>query len=78
MNKLDYQIINKKCKNALIDLPFHDDTSMWLKENKALYNSINIQPAGRPGIANSNYEGIWYEHISKFHSKYCSFENDSK
>jgi hypothetical protein len=51
---------------------------VWLKENKALYNSINIQPAGRPGIANSNYEGIWYEHISKFHSKYCSIENDSK
>jgi hypothetical protein len=51
---------------------------MWLKENKALYNSINIQPAGRPGIANSNFEGVKYEHISKFYSKYCIINSDSK
>ena len=78
MNKLDYQKANSKCENALIDLPTHDDTSVWLEENKALFNSINIQPTGRPGIANSNFEGVRYEHISKFHSKYCIIENGSK
>jgi hypothetical protein len=78
MNKEDFQIVNSKCENALKDLPFHDDANIWLKENKALYNSINIQPAGRPGIANSNFEGVKYEHISKFHSKYCIINNDSK
>ncbi len=72
MNKLDYQITNNKCENALIDLPFHVDANIWLKENKALYKSINIQPAGRPGIANSNYEGIRHEHISKFHTIYSN------
>ena len=74
MNKLDYQKANSKCENALIDLPTHDDTSVWLEENKALYNSINIQPTGRPGIANANFEGISYEYISKFHTKYSSLE----
>jgi len=55
-------------------LPFHNDANLWLKENKALYNSINIQPAGRPGIANANFECISYEYISKFHTKYNSLE----
>lgn len=78
MKIINFQITDKKCENALINLPLNDDASIWLKENKALYNSINIQPAGRTGIANANFEGIRYENISKFHSKYCSIDNDSK
>jgi len=74
VDKIEYQIANSKCENALIDLPFHDDASIWLKENKVLYNSINIQPAGRTGIANANFEGVKYEHISKFHTKYSILE----
>jgi hypothetical protein len=32
--------LNQECENALIDFPFHDNTSTWLEEQKALFQII--------------------------------------
>jgi hypothetical protein len=32
--------LNQECENALIDFPFHDNTSTWLEEQKILFQII--------------------------------------
>jgi hypothetical protein len=58
------------CQSIIENYDMFSDISLWLDEHKSLFNQINIQPKGLPGIANSNYEGIRYEYISKFHQLY--------
>ncbi len=70
MTTIEYQIASKFCEEALIELKIENEIPVWLKENQSLFESINIQPIGMPGIANCNYNGKWYEDISIFHSVY--------
>jgi hypothetical protein len=58
------------CQSIIENYDMFSDISLWLEENKSLFNQINIQPKGLPGIANSNFEGVKYEFISKFHQLY--------
>ena len=58
------------CQSIIENYDIFSDIPLWLDENKSLFNQINIQPKGLPGIANSNFEGIKYEYISKFHQLY--------
>jgi hypothetical protein len=68
--KIDFQKINNKCQSVIDSYDIFSDIALWLEEHKSLFNQINIQPKGLPGICNSNFEGIKYEYISKFHSLY--------
>lgn len=70
MDKVDYQITDKFCEEALIALQVDNDIPFWLQENKSLFESISIQPSGLPSIADSNYDGVKYHFISQFHSLY--------
>jgi len=70
MDKVDYQIADKFCEEALIVLQVDNDITIWLQENKSLFASISIQPSGLPSIADSNYDGVKYHFISQFHSIY--------
>ena len=68
--KIDFQNINNKCQSVIDSYDIFSDIALWLEEHKSLFNQINIQPKGLPGICNSNFEGIKYEYISKFHQLY--------
>lgn len=70
MNIIDYEIADNFCLEALEGLSSANDIKVWLTQNESLFQSINTQPIGLPGIANSNFEGVRYEHIAKFHSVY--------
>ena len=68
--KSDFEEANIICQSIIDKYDIFSDMPLWLEEHKSLFNQINIQPKGLPGIANSNFEGIKYEYISKFHSLY--------
>lgn len=77
MDKREFQIADKLCEsliNNFNQFPNFEEVKKWLWSNKSLFNKINIQPKGRMAIANSNYEGIRYENIAKFHSLYQKTE----
>lgn len=77
MDKREFQIADKLCEsliNNFNQFPDFEEVKKWLWSNKLLFNKINIQPKGRMAIANSNYEGIRYENIAKFHSLYQKTE----
>lgn len=65
-----YEIADLKCKTVLVDFETNLNKSEWLNKYKDLYNHISIKPKNLPSIADCNFEGIKYEHISKFHSVY--------
>ena len=69
MEKIDFQIADNFCEEALIELT---DThpSNWIVKHHDLYESISIKPEGRPSIANQHYGGLKYDYIGKFHSIY--------
>ena len=68
--KNEFEEANEKCQSIIENFDIYSDMPLWLKEHKSLFNQINIQPKGLHGICNSNFEGIKYEYISKFHSLY--------
>jgi hypothetical protein len=69
MDKIDYQIAENFCEEALIELEgIHP--SVWLETHKGLYESIEIKPAGLPPIANQNFEDITYHYIGIFFETY--------
>jgi hypothetical protein len=68
--KGEFEEANIICLSIIENYDIFSDISLWLDEHKSLFNQINIQPKGLLGIANSNYEGIRYEYISKFHQLY--------
>ena len=51
MEKIDFQIADNFCEEALIELT---DTlsSNWIVKHHDLYESISIKPEGLPSIAN--------------------------
>ena len=69
MEKIDFQIADNFCEEALIELT-NTHSSGWIVKHKDLFESISIQPEGRPSIANQNYGGIKYDYIGQFHSIY--------
>ena len=69
-SKGEFEETNITCQSIIDKYDIFSDMPLWLEEHKSLFNQINIQPKGLPGIANSNFEGIKYEYISKFHQLY--------
>ena len=69
MNKIDYQIADNFCEEALIELE-NIHPSVWLETHKDLFESITIKPAGLPAIANQNYMGVSYAYIGMFFETY--------
>jgi hypothetical protein len=69
MDKIDYQITDQLCEQALIELDV-SAPDVWIIKHKALFERISIKPNGLPSIANQYYEGVKYSFIGKFHSKY--------
>ena len=70
MDKIDYQIADNFCEEALVELQSCNDTPSWIINHTDLYNSISIKPEGRPSIANQNYNGVRYHYIGEFHYTY--------
>ena len=69
MEKIDFQIADNFCEEAIIELT-NAHPSGWIVKHKDLFESISIKPEGRPSIANQNYGGIKYDYIGQFHSIY--------
>ena len=69
MDKIDYQITDHLCEEALIELEVIEPAD-WIIKHKILFESISIKPIGLPSIANQYYQGVKYSFIGKFHSKY--------
>lgn len=70
MDKIDYQIINKHCEDALMELNATSNIESWVHKYKDLFESISIQPAGLPSIANQHYDGVKYFFIGELHKVY--------
>ena len=68
--KTDFDEVNLICQSIIDNYDIFCDMHLWIDEHMSLFNQINIQPKGLPGIANSNFEGVKYEYISKFHRLY--------
>jgi hypothetical protein len=68
--KGEFEEANIICQSIIDKYDRFSDMLLWLEKHQSLFNQINIQPKGLPGIANSNFEGIKYEYISKFHQLY--------
>ena len=68
--KGEFEEANIICQSIIEKYDIFTDMFLWQGEHQSLFNQINIQPKGLPGIANSNFEGIKYEYISKFHQLY--------
>ena len=70
MDKIDYQITDKHCEDALMELDATSSIESWVLKYKDLFESISIQPAGLPSIANQHFEGVKYAYIGEFHREY--------
>lgn len=74
--KGEFEEANIICQSIIDKYDIFSDMLLWLEEHQSLFNQINIQPKGLPGIANSNFEGVKYEFISKFHQLYKTVYHD--
>jgi hypothetical protein len=74
MDKIDYQITDHLCEQALMELESIDH-AYWIQKHKELFESISIKPEGLPSISNQHYEGVNYFFIGKFHTKYQQLLN---
>ena len=70
MDKIDFQIADNFCEEALVQLQSCNDIPSWIKNHKELFESISIKPEGLPSIANQNHNGVRYHYIGEFHSTY--------
>ena len=68
--KTEFEEANMICQSIIDKYDIFSEMLLWLGEHQSLFNQINIQPKGLPGIANSNFEGIRYNYISTFHQLY--------
>ena len=76
--KSDFEKANLICQSIMSNYDIFCDKQLWIDKHKSLFNQINIQPKGLPGIANSNFDGIKYEYISKFHQLYSKVKFEYK
>jgi hypothetical protein len=74
--KGEFEEANIICQSIIDKYDIFSDMLLWIEEHQSLFNQINIQPKGLPGIANSNFEGIRYKYISKFHQLYKTVYHD--
>jgi hypothetical protein len=70
MDKIDFQIADNFCEEALVELQSYNDISSWIINHKSLYESISIKPEGLPSIGNQNHNGVRYHYIGEFHFTY--------
>jgi hypothetical protein len=70
MDKIDYQIADNFCEEALVELDSAKSIESWILKHKDLFESISIKPEGLPRIANQHHQGIRYTFIGLFHSVY--------
>jgi hypothetical protein len=70
MDKIDFQITDNLCEEALIELASTNDIDAWLLKYKDLFESISIKPEGLPSIANQHYHGVKYFYIGEMHRMY--------
>lgn len=74
--KVEFEECDIICQSIIDKYDIFSDMLLWLGEHQSLFNQINIQPKGLPGIVNSNFEGVKYEFISKFHLLYKTVYHD--
>lgn len=74
--KSEFEEANILCQSIIDQYDIFSDMLFWLEAHQSLFNQINIQPKGLPGIANSNFGGVTYEFISKFHRLYKTVYHD--
>lgn len=74
--KSDFEVTDLICQSIIDQYDIFSDMPLWLEKHKSLFNQINIQPKELPGIANSNFGGVTYEFISKFHRLYKTVYHD--
>jgi len=70
MDKIDFQVNDNLCEEALIELASIKDTNTWIIKYKELFESISIQPEGLPSIANQHFKGVKYFYIGELHREY--------
>jgi hypothetical protein len=70
MTKNDYLNSDIICCSIINNFDVFEDRKEWLIKYKPLFKRFNIQVGNLPAIADSNFEGIKYENIAKFHSLY--------
>ncbi len=66
----NYEIADRLAEEAIEEETKAIDRDKWLKEYKDLFNSLSIQPAGLPSIANAHMNGRFFEQIANFHRLY--------
>ena len=74
--KAEFEECDILCQSIIDNFHILSDMPMWIDEYKPLFKQINIQPKGLPGIANSSFEGVKYEFISKFHGLFKNVYHD--
>lgn len=74
--KIDFEETNLICQSIIDNYDIFSDMQLFIDQHQSLFNQINIQPKGLPGIANSNFGGVSYEFISKFHRLYKTVYHD--
>ena len=70
MTKNDYLNSDIICCSIINNFDVFEDRKEWLIKYKPLFKRFNIQVGTLPAIADSNFEGIKYENIAKFHCLY--------
>jgi len=70
MNQAYYEQLNERCENAIKVIGQEEDVERWLHLASKLFKAVSIQPEGLPSIANSHFEGVYYDFITEFHNLY--------
>lgn len=70
MDSIELQLeLNEACKLALLD---NIKVQTWLEKYNVLYNRCSIKPPGRPSIALSFHDGIYFKEIDEFSTRYSN------
>lgn len=75
-NEFSYIVNDAICLCAIEELEGGMDTLQWLGEHLELYMNVTYSPAGRPRIANCNFEGRYYNGISAFAALYIKTHHE--
>lgn len=70
MHRKEYINSDQLCYSIVNNFDVLGNTEEWLIKYMPLFNRFNIQVGTLPAIADSNFEGIKYENIAKFHRLY--------
>lgn len=70
MTKDDFLILDKKCKQAIVELKSQENHTKWIQDNAALHQSVTIKNEHGKSKANTLFEKFFFLHIASFHGKY--------